>query len=428
MLAVYLFNSTTDLALAADCAPFRPAARLRALENDLASLPALCGGQDGAPRLCLTFDALDLAAHRRGRTTALCLRKGGTGEKPESEAVEIDLRRCVLRPWGWNRDIRLRALRGGLPELLPPEEEIDPSLTCGFDQPNGRWRLIPSESQLAAWRQLAHRAAWLDLPLPATPYLHLIRKTKAGTAGDIARFLGESGSGAGVVLKRPYSCSGRGLLQMPALLPPTPQAARWIADGLRRQGSLVVEERMGKVQDLAALFRASYEPMPDGSLHYTVRHTGFSLFRTDTNGAYRGNLLLGDSLIAKRVEGESGFPPGLLRETANALGQALRARLEPAGYCGCIGVDQLVARTAEGFRLCPVVEVNLRHTMGFVAHALGRQRAALARPACGEADGGDMFFALEARKDAATPWPSSQAYPLLPTHPQALFRAVVYRT
>ena len=115
MQTVCLFNSTSDLALASDCAPFRPPKGLRAMENDLALLPALCSEEEKEAPLCLTFDALDLAARRGGCTRALRLLPSAPGLPARCETADIDLRRCLLRPWGWNRDVRLRALRAGLP-------------------------------------------------------------------------------------------------------------------------------------------------------------------------------------------------------------------------------------------------------------------------------------------------------------------------
>jgi hypothetical protein len=433
MQIVYLFNSTTDLALAADCAPFRPAAHLRTMENDLALLPALCGKGDEEARLCLTFDALDQAARRGGRTRALRLLPGAPGQTPQSEAVDIDLRRCLLRPWGWNRDVRLRALRAGLPELLPEGEEIAPALACGTDGPTGRLRLIPSESQLNAWRRLSHRAAWLDLPLPETPGLRPIRKTEAFTTEEVGRFLREAGSASGLILKRPYSCSGRGLLKLPPPTPETPclppaeaQAARWMADGFRLQGSLVAEEYMEKAADLAMLFQAGFEPAPEGGLRYRVRPAGLSLFRTDARGAYCGNLLLSDRLIAQYLRQQFGLPADLLADTARALARLLQERLEPAAYCGPVGIDQLVARTADGFRLCPVVEVNLRHTMGFVAHALADRLAPELPDSCPANDASLPFFAVEPCSSALSA-ASAQSLHLLPPDSQASFRAVLRR-
>lgn len=434
MQTVCLFNSTSDLALASDCAPFRPPKGLRAMENDLALLPALCSEEEKEAPLCLTFDALDLAARRGGRTRALRLLPSAPGLPARCEAADIDLRRCLLRPWGWNRDVRLRALRAGLPELLPPGAAADPSLCCGPDTATGRLRLIPSENQLSAWRRLSHRGAWLSLPLPEGPLLRPARKAEVRSAGEAARCLEDWGAASGLMLKRPYSCSGRGLFEVsppaekeaPSALA-APHAARWMADGLRLQGSLIAEERLEKASDLALLFRAGYEAAPDGELRYAVRPAGYSLFRTDARGAYRGNLLLPDSLILRRLEQDFGLPPTLLPETAAALARALQERLQPAAYCGCVGVDQMVVRAAGGYRLCPVVEVNLRCTMGFAAHALARRLAAHGALPGGSGAETPPFFTLQARKNAAAPWPGGEARPLLPEGPQALFRAVLGR-
>ena len=146
MQTVCLFNSTSDLALASDCAPFRPPKGLRAMENDLALLPALCSEEEKEAPLCLTFDALDLAARRGGRTRALRLLPSAPGLPARCEAADIDLRRCLLRPWGWNRDVRLRALRAGLPELLPPARRPAPPSAAVRTRPRDSSALSPPMS------------------------------------------------------------------------------------------------------------------------------------------------------------------------------------------------------------------------------------------------------------------------------------------
>ena len=43
------------------------------------------------------------------------------------------------------------------------------------------------------------------------------------------------------------------------------------------------------------------------------------------------------------------------------------------GYLGPVGVDMFVYHDAEGYHLNPCVEINLRHTMGMVAHAIAQR-------------------------------------------------------
>ena len=74
-----------------------------------------------------------------------------------------------------------------------------------------------------------------------------------------------------------------------------------------------------------------------------------------------------------------------------------------------------------------MVEVNLRCTMGFAAHALARRLAAHGALPGGSGAETPPFFTLQARKNAAAPWPGGEARPLLPEGPQTLFRAVLGR-
>ena len=82
---------------------------------------------------------------------------------------------------------------------------------------------------------------------------------------------------------------------------------------------------------------------------------GLSLFETQS-GVYRCNILLDDDEIRQRLQ-----LPGSVE---NAIRQWLRLYVAPR-YEGTVGVDLLKDKNGEFF----VSEMNLRYTMGLVAHA-----------------------------------------------------------
>ena len=126
----------------------------------------------------------------------------------------------------------------------------------------------------------------------------------------------------------------------------------WLLKVVREQGCVIVEPRREVLADFALEYWASPEEL---------RFVGYSLFVT-ANGVYQHNLLLSDEEIACRV----GFAEGERR----AVEAWLLENIVPH-YTGPLGIDYL--HTAEGNSLS---ELNLRHTMGFLAHEWLRQHPA----------------------------------------------------
>ncbi|MDE6801636.1 MAG: hypothetical protein K2J06_02615, partial [Muribaculaceae bacterium] len=128
---------------------------------------------------------------------------------------------------------------------------------------------------------------------------------------------------------------------------------------IRRQGSVMVEVALDKVVDFAML----YDITDSG-----VVFRGLSLFYNEAHSTYAGNILGSpsflNSLLCRYVDIDSVEATKL--SVADTLTRLLYGR-----YRGPVGVDMLVYRAADG-SLCiaPCVEVNLRMTMGRVAHEL----------------------------------------------------------
>ena len=157
------------------------------------------------------------------------------------------------------------------------------------------------------------------------------------------------------VFKAPLSGSGRGIMAGSGT-PDSITMAR-VANIIGRQGSIMGERRLDKVQDFAMETRVT----ASGECVFE----GYSLFGTRSGTpVYDGNTLLPDpeieTLLAARL------PPGTLESIRRAL-TGLLPELLP-GYAGPVGVDMLLYRHADGgLRVDPMVEMNLRLTMGWVA-------------------------------------------------------------
>ncbi len=166
--------------------------------------------------------------------------------------------------------------------------------------------------------------------------------------------------GAGrVLLKAPFACAGRGHLRVdgPGDLAKT---RGWIANAVAAHGAVVVERWRERVVDFSAL----YERRADGAVEWI----GMTRMENDAAGrfsAIRVNPKWGNLLERE----EAGFlfrEAGAMELYGGRMPQAL-AELLP-GYTGPLGVDAMVYRRADGgLALSPVVELNVRFTMGRLA-------------------------------------------------------------
>ena len=169
---------------------------------------------------------------------------------------------------------------------------------------------------------------------------------------ELEAFLQERGE---LVLKAPWSGSGRGLLKVSSTSWNT-QLAGWAARILRVQGVVMAEPIYDKVADFAMEF---YAEKQNG-----VRFAGYSLFETDAHGNYKLNLLLPDTEIEKRLA--AYVSQDVLHEVRTHLLSALRQLLK-GDYEGYLGVDMMICRLTEEFVVHPCVEINLRMNMGVVS-------------------------------------------------------------
>lgn len=214
-----------------------------------------------------------------------------------------------ITPWGWNLVLKQDLLDRGIPA-----------------------RLLPSDESLATIRRLQHRATLLPLQ-PDCRAIH-----------DIASLQAQFSTFHSVVLKAPWSGAGRGLRW--GSLRPTPHDIAWAEKVIREQECLIMQPRYTIADDFALLYRIA-----GGTLTFV----GYSLFQTSA-GVYRGNILLPDPDIQART----GITPQLQGQIENWITENLVDQYE-----GPLGVD--LFRTVDGD--IHVSELNLRHTMGHVAHA-----------------------------------------------------------
>jgi hypothetical protein len=158
-----------------------------------------------------------------------------------------------------------------------------------------------------------------------------------------------------LLAKAPYSSSGRGLLWLPVT--GLTRTENQILHGiLKKQGSISVEKVLDKQVDFALEF------MADGK--GKAEFAGYSLFYTNAKGGYEANYIGSQESMEKQLAGK--IPLTLINSVREKLILILSEKYAPV-YKGCIGVDMLIYKENDEYKLHPCLEINMRYNMGFLA-------------------------------------------------------------
>ena len=324
-LPLYVFNPSHDEALAANYPYYYPSNIARKLAIEWATLSAIWAER---PAYVWLPDGAEEPLMEQWCEGVHFIR---------TKEMSLSFWQTVSRiePWGWDLLVRHQLRKAG----APPE-------------------LLPSDEQIADLRRLSSRETTsLLLPLllkhPLLQQLPLIGKSLLATStGDVEKNLSEWG---GAVIKSLWSCSGRGVFRVGKR--PTISDSGRIERLLNEQGAVEMEPIWDKVMDFALEFEISTTQ--------GVQYSGASLFETNTAGGYSGNWLASQSAILHQISsawGRSDWFSPVVHALVDGLDSLMRG-----SYEGILGVDLMICRQGDTLRLLPCVEVNVRHTMGYVA-------------------------------------------------------------
>lgn len=329
---VYLFNPDYDMAMANFTPYYKAPAEILRMAADLSVLPVWFAGEGSGVKV----DCLERVALFRCQLGEIC---------PEGEGREIlsGLLSSVdwtaqwpsarYVPWGWTPALvhRLR-LEGVDEEFLPTAEEMQ-----RIRYLSSRERCLEILPAFAGWEGICGE----------------MKACKQLT--EVDTFIRERGQ---VILKAPWSGSGRGLWKVSAASW-NAQLAGWASRILKVQGRLMAEPIYDKVADFAMEFFSD----ENGE----VRFVGYSYFETDVHGNYKANRLLSNTAIEERLSRYVSL------ERLSCIGACLEASLKKLlgqAYQGYLGVDMMVCRVEDGYRIHPCVEINLRMNMGVLSRIL----------------------------------------------------------
>lgn len=245
--------------------------------------------------------------------------------------IPTDIQR--IQPWGWD-PLVLRQCQ----EVFPDFAAIGPAVASNVH------RLAHRRNTIDAMEFL-HQHAPENLPFPETA-------SELFTTAEMEAYVREHQN---VIFKSPYSGNGRGHLYAHGHCSPT--LLRQGGGVIRRQGSIMAEPLYNVVQDFAMEFHCQ---------RGNTSFCGYSLFNTRHYG-YAGNLLLADNLIEGKLS--QWISTVHLYAVRDTLLQYLNQHIAPV-YDGYLGVDMFFYEQANQIHLNPMVEINLRMTMGMAAHIL----------------------------------------------------------
>jgi hypothetical protein len=321
MVDVYLFNPEHDLALAHGGHNYTAPPFARQFRYDLRLLPAWLAPPDS----CIAVpDDAPIDEDRRW------LQNHGLNITPVPISKIADFGDCRIHPWGWDAALRYRLLQAGvLPEYLPINEQLDLIR-----------RLSHRRTSVAVHQALGE--AFSPCPVELT------------SLADVVDFMRQH---PGCYLKMPWSGSGKGIYRV---IDPQgdKHVLRWIEGALNRQGSLLCEVGLDRVQDFAVECDCS---------NGKTSLTGYSVFDSDFHSQF------GTGRVAPMEEHHQyliDMYPGIDQVVASTI-TALDNVIAPH-YSGPVGIDMMMYKKQDGtIALNPCVEVNLRMTMGMVTAAMG---------------------------------------------------------
>lgn len=324
---LFVFNPTCEMAVANGHGSYRPPAHLRQFEIDLAAIPLWLGGKED---YVLVDEPVSEGFINQLINWGVSAPQFITSSQDLGNSISMQ-----WHPWGWSPALHQQLKTFGAEvsshSMLPWQSGHKMLLSryTGLELATIVFDLIPPEASIS---------------IPKLP--------QVVTSAESVSCL-EVGMMSPVLLKTPWSASGRGLFK---IRDRHENAAvnTWVLGKLKQQGALMAEPWLEKLQDLSFHFWVS---------EADIQFLGTTYFKTDKDGRFEGcytsppiiDFMGSDDLLS------------LVGQAVGLLQKALSQMQLNKRYNGPVGVDGLFFRTPEGqVKLHPCIEVNLRYTMGLV--------------------------------------------------------------
>lgn len=323
------FNPETDMALALGNKQYNEPKAITQFKNDLALLPVWYAEEGDCVLLPEGFDAEFVES-------VLSKKIGGLISVQVmhlSDYKKVTKPDDVLVPWGYNHTLKKWWQSIG----------------------KGQWTVDCDKI-----RELSGRNFTIDilenLRSKGFPFSDDFQNPIAAkSVDDVFQILKEREEA--VLLKMPWSSSGKGLLKIGKDVVKE-NDLKWVQNVIDQQGFVMVEKWYDKVLDFALEFKSH-----DG----VVEYFGSSIFETE-NGKYKGNLLYPESDFEKKLK-KKGLEDAecVILKLKTILCEFFSTVIPPV-YEGYFGVDMMLMKGKVGetemVMVHPCVELNLRTNMG----------------------------------------------------------------
>jgi hypothetical protein len=324
-LSLYIFNPEHDLALANADGNFMAPLSARKLAKDLAALPLWYSDENSyiyaSTKNKLWLNELQILFSK--------LESKEIVAQPDFEKIKS------LNVWGWDKAVIMQFSNFGAPEnLQPPSNKIEHIK-----------RLSHRRMAIEAMEFVINNASMALSNIFPEKAIEIFALKDAEEFALVKK---------PVVFKAPWSGSGKGLSWVRGKLSESHRG--WIKNTIEKQGSVIAEQIYNVVENFALEFECK-----NGEVFFA----GYSLFESE-GGIYRGNILMSDAKIVEHLTKHFISKENLM-EVQNHLREFIQLKIAPC-YSGVLGIDMFIFEENKFLKLHPCVEINLRMTMGFVAH------------------------------------------------------------
>ena len=324
-MRLHIFNPHTDLALANNRENYMPSANVRRMVCELEMLPMWFAAPGDS--ILTTTPTDNIFAEKAKKLFGI-----NVNFIDESKAAGHSF--SSIEPWGWNVSLRRRLSNIGINE-----------------------KLLPTDEQLANYRSLSGRDKDVELLNAICGKEDIFNAEIINNIEDCRRYAAEHPR---CIFKAPWSGSGKGLRWCFGLY--DDKSDGWCRRVIEEQGFLAATPIYDKILDFALEYHS------DGN--GDIKFIGYSLFDTNTKGAYRGNILQRPE--KQRETLSQYFPISTIDNTQKRVQEQL-TRIYGNKYRGYLGVDMMVCKTGESYAIHPCVEVNMRMNMGVLSVILAER-------------------------------------------------------
>lgn len=326
---VYYFNPTAEMAIANGLHSYQAPGLLQTFEIEMASLMLYFAKADD----------IVVTPHKPHAAFLTSIQN----IKPElshfltlRELEECNLQLGQLIPWAWS------------PVVYKTFEHVFHRFS--FNAENLLWKHWQPEHKHFFDRQTAWdvlQAIYPKLPEKYKPDTSVFPEI-ATSALQIQEQLRQRGS---IVLKTPFSSSGRGLQMLRKNVLNASNVA-WIESALEKQKRIMVEYMHHKIADFSIHFYLEPNKRPS--------YLGLVYFKTNSNGQFSGCYINQHP----ETEIQSHINKGVNQELLDAISKELELKYN--GFSGYLGIDAMLISQNGSHKIHPCVEINPRFTMGLL--------------------------------------------------------------